>query len=338
MFNIVKKIKKNYFQLKQNLIRILVRRLFPVVLSYDNTHTVVYDKDEAINCYTDEYLLALANSGEINLAGMITSSSIAPYNQWVTDEDFERMVRQRNNLIDIARRSGLRNIPSHVRGTKGHMKRPISGRIEDTEPIGSEGSRLIVHEAKKASDKKPIVAVMCGPLTVIADAYLIDQSIVHRVIVVWFGGGINDMADYNGLTDPWAAYIVLQKFKLVQFPAILNGKGRFPYSPKVPKAKLYDLPKSPLREWMIAKEHHNGQPGNLDADAPPAISLMRADYPIRSKTVSFYKWVTRENREIPAFRNDASGKTIVITEASQKVATEEWWRALTNPKIYSDLE
>jgi hypothetical protein len=337
MHKIVKKIKKIYFQLKQNLIRILVRRFFPVVLSYDNTHTVVYDKDEAINCYTDEYLLALASAGEINLAGMITSSSIAPYNQWVTAEDFERMVRQRNDLIDSARKSGFRNIPGHVRGTKGHLKRPISGRIEDTEPIGSEGSRLIVHEAKKASDKKPIVAVMCGPLTVIADAYLIEQSIVHRVIVVWFGGGINDMADYNGITDPWAAYIVLKKIKLVQFPAMLNAKGRFPYSPKVPKTKLYDLPKSPLREWMIAKEHHNGQPGNLDADAPPAISLMRADYAIRAKRVSFSNWMTYHNREVPAFENDPSGKTIVITEASQKVATKEWWRALKNPKAFSEL-
>jgi hypothetical protein len=53
-------------------------------LPYGVSNPVIYDKDEAVDQYVDEYLLALASIGEIQLKGMITSSSIAPENRWVT--------------------------------------------------------------------------------------------------------------------------------------------------------------------------------------------------------------------------------------------------------------
>src|SRR5210317_414779 len=100
-----------WYSLKQ----LLTKKFNSVILPYDNTNPIIYDKDEAINCYTDEYLLALSSAGEIKLLALITSSSIAPYNQWVTSEDFERMLLQRAELINYARKSGFRHVPDPVR-------------------------------------------------------------------------------------------------------------------------------------------------------------------------------------------------------------------------------
>jgi hypothetical protein len=142
------------------------------------------------------------------------------------------------------------------------------------------------------------------------------------------------MADYNGWSDPWAAYIVLCRLTLVQFPT-------WQADPEVPKKKLFELPDSDFRKWMIEKRHPNGSPGGRDADAPPAIALIRQDYVRRAKKVSFSRWMEIDMfaggvRKVPAFKNDPGGKTIVVTDASKRIATEEWWRAMKNPSAWQN--
>jgi hypothetical protein len=302
-------------------------------LPYDHTNGVIYDKDEAINCYTDEFLMACASAGDLNLLLMTTSSSISPFNKWVTSADYDRMLDERNQMISHALDSGFHNVPDHVSGTKGHLVQPSSGDIAHTRPIGSEGAHRIVQEAQKAKAEKPIVAVMCGPLTVLADAYLIDPSIAHKMVVAWFGGSIMDMRGYNGPSDPWAAYIILNRFTMVQFQERTPHK-RFAYSPIVEKERLYELPDTPLRKWMINKQHPNGAPRHYDADAPPAISVMRCDYSIWIRSVEFSHWRTLSGRAIPAFKPTSRSKTWVVEKADRQIATQEWWRALKNPKAY----
>ena len=303
-------------------------------LPYDNTNPIIYDKDDHRNCYTDEYLMALASAGDIKLVGMITSSSVAPYNQWVTPENYQQFVAGRLEMVNHARKSGFSNIPNPTQGPKSYLEKPISGNIEDTKSIGSEGSWQIVAEARKATAEKPLVLVMCGPLTVAADAYLLDKNIADKMIVTWFGGRLEDMGDYNGWADGWAAYIVLKMLKLIQFPV---NKGKHSISPYVPKHQLTQLPESDLRRWMINKQHPDGSPGSCDLDAPPAISLMRKDYAIKAKHVSFSHWIHRnigESHEVPAFKEDPDAQTVIITKASRYVATKEWWRALKNLDAY----
>jgi hypothetical protein len=291
-----------------------------ITLPYDNKNPIVYDNDEVIDVYTDDYLMALASAGEIDLRGMITSSFD------------EKKKKDRVMGVRYARAAGFRHIPDPTAGAKG-LERPSSGRIEDTKPLGSPGSHVIVNEAKKAQPENPLVVIMGGPLTVVADAYLLDQSVAENLIVAWLGGTMTDMADYNGWADPWAAYIVLQRLKLVQFPAVATGKHA---APVVPKPRLYELPESDLRQWMIAKQGPTGTlPDDRDVDAPPAIALMRGDYVQEVKTVSFSHWITRKEREQPAFKDDPEGTAIVVTKASRTVATEEWWRAMKNPAAWA---
>lgn len=308
-----------------------------VVLPYDHTNPAIYVKDDAINCYTDDYMMALASAGDIILVGMVTSSSVAPFNHMVTSEDYERFVAQRAEGIRHARNSGFRNIPDPVRGPKGHLEKPASGKIEATQPIGSEGSWLVVNEARKTTPAKPLLLVVGTGLTVAADAYLLDPSIADKVVVAWLGGRASGMADYDGWSDAWAAFVVLQKLSLVQFPA-------WQAEPHVPKSKLTELPDTALRRWMISKQHSHWktptgqlQPGSSDGDAPPAISMMRKDYVMQASRVSFRRWTINHGHELPVFKKDPNGRALVVTCADGRVATEEWWRALKNPAAYNAL-
>ena len=135
------------------------------------------------------------------------------------------------------------------------------------------------------------------------------------------------MMRYNGWTDPWAAYIVLEKFQMVQFP-------EWQALPEVQKSRLYELPDTELRQWMIDKQNWNGQPGSTDPDVAPAISLMRNDYVYRAQRVSFSHWGIENERQGPFFQPNPRGRALIITGASKKVATEEWWRAFKNPRAY----
>ncbi len=297
---------------------------------------MVFDKDDVLNCYTEEYLYSLASAGDIQLVGIVTSTSVAPHNSWVSPDDYDRFVALRKELVQKARRSGFHNLPDPVRGPRTSLARPASGRVEDTVPLETDGSRLIIEEGLKATPERPLVLVLCGPLTVAANAVLLEPRISDRVVAAWFGGSHVDMADYNGWADAWAAHVVLRRLQLVQFPARKRG-GDFSTSPVVPKARLRELPETELRAWMIAKQHPNGQPGSVDADAPPAISLSRPDYVLGVRRVSPGGGVSfslGEERDLPAFRDDPLGRALVVERASRATATEEWWRALGNPEAY----
>lgn len=235
-------------------ITVLIGKLADI--PYNHTSPVIYDNDETIDVYTDEYLMALSSLGEINLLAFITSSSIEPFNKWVSDEDFNRFIKERNYGLMAAKESGFKNIPKHIIGTKGHLKRPKSDRIEDTIPIASEGSHFIVQEANKCSPEKPLVLIMGGPLTIAADAFLLDNQIKDKIIVAWLGGRFEDMGAYNGQVDPWASYIVMEKLDLILFPENIGRE----MSPHIEKEQLSKLSPSMLRDWMISKRHPNGMP------------------------------------------------------------------------------
>ncbi len=302
-------------------------------LPYDHPCPVIYDNDTVIDVYTDEYLMALASAGDIHLVGMVTSSSVTPYNPAVPPEDFEsdappsatrlNFVVNRAHGVALARQSGFRHLPDPVHGVKGHLVRPPAGRIEDTVPLGSPGSDLIVRTAREATPDRPLVVVMGGQLTVAVDAYLLDPNIADRMVLAWLGGTAQGMNNYNGGADRWACYIALKRLRLVQF---LQDVG----DPRVPKARLHELPDTPLRAWMLAKQHPtNALPDERDADGQPAIALMRSDYVKATKRVTFGYW-----DEVPFFRDDPSGQAIIVTDADPDIATEEWWRAMKNPKAW----
>jgi hypothetical protein len=297
-----------------------------IILPYDNTNPVMYDNDWT-NDYVDWYLMALASAGDINYRGISTSSSVPPYNKYMTAEGLALQVEKRQEIVRRGKNSGFRNIPEPLPGTKGNLIKSDSGRIEDTRPLDSLGSRRIVEEAGKATSAKPLVVCVGGPLTAAADAYLLDNSIADKMVVAWLDNHNKGMTGFNGWSDGWAAFIVLERLRLVQFTVQSNP---FAY---VPKSRLHTLPDTEAREYMIAIEPDVVAPEG-DADGPPAISLMRPDYVQSAKRVSFGGWTTRDGHEMPLFKNDLNGRAIVVTAVDRKIATEEWWRAMENPAAW----
>ena len=296
------------------------------VLPYDHTHPVIYDNDWT-NDYVDWYLMALASVGDINYAGISTSSSIPPYNKHMTAEHLDKQVTRRLRMVEIGRESGFRNIPEPVAGTKGHLRKPASGKITDTKPLDSLGSRQIIEQAHKTSKDRPLVVCVGGPLTAVADAYLLDRSIAGKIIVAFLDSYNYGMSGFNGWSDGWAAYIVLQKLRLVQF------QGRSTMVAHIPKQRLLELPDSPARAFMIASTPDVAAPEG-DADGPPAISLMRPDFIKKVDHVSFRAWKKRDGHEMPLFKKDPESRSILVTEVNRDVATEEWFRALKNPRAW----
>jgi hypothetical protein len=302
------------------------------VLPYDHTNPVIYDNDCHCDVYTDEILFALSSAGELDVRGFITTT---PANPAVTQETYELDCVSREEMIRMARNSGMKNVPPHFRGPSRALEKPESEKIEDTSAIDTPGSRLIVQEAQKASAERPLVLVMGGPLTVAADAFLLDNSIADKVVISWLGGNFDDMNDgYNGWIDPWAAYIVIQKMRLVQFP---GGYGM----PDTPKSDFEQLPNSVLRQWMIDKRlpHVNPLPESLnkDWDGQPVISMLRKDYVLEMKKVVFSHFIVcPDGSRMPAFREVAEGNAIVVTQASESVATEEWWKAMSSTAAWGD--
>lgn len=57
-----------------------------------------------------------------------------------------------------------------------------------SEPVESEGARLIVREAMK-DDPRPLFVTFLGPLTDMATALLMEPRIADRLTVIWIGGG-----------------------------------------------------------------------------------------------------------------------------------------------------
>lgn len=129
-------------------------------------------------------------------------------------------------------------------GADRPLERPASGKVEDTAPVKSPGTDLLVAEASKATLEKPLVVIVGGPLCTVASAYLTDPSIADRMVVM-----MTDLDGYNG-SDPWANYIVATRCKLVNFGANPLWWPQRPEPPVMPPTRFDTLPDTPVTREM----------------------------------------------------------------------------------------
>lgn len=300
---------------------------------YTRRCPVIFDQDDHLNGYTAEYLMALASAGEIDLRAIVVG------NLW-PETDPDEVLAGHASHVEAARRSGLRNLPEILAGAFCPLKRPGSSQPEDTVPMDTPGARKILNEARQATPENPLLVVTAGHLTSVASALLLDPRIAPCLVVAAALGQADDMGDYNGLMDSWAAYIVLRQVRYVQFPAGISP-------PRVPKRRFQRLPPTEFRQGLIDKRTpYAGPKEETDVDAAPAISLMRPDYVVRARRVAFSHWVARAVRNIPGrstaeypvFKPDPAGTAWVVTRARDGIATREFWRGLRNPKAWHTPE
>ena len=216
------------------------------LLPVDERNPILLANDGASDNWQGEYAVLLANGGGPKLAGIIVSSS-PPW------PDIETNVDGWRGLVAAARASGLRGIPDPTSSIGAPLVRPASGQILDTAPNRSEGARLILETSTALSvPYRPLVVVTGGRLTDVADAYLMDQTVPERVVVVSSLGTITDtggaMGQPNGEMDPWADAIVSAHFRFVQVSAYYDQLT------DVPTSRLADLPGNALGAWIAAKQ------------------------------------------------------------------------------------
>lgn len=292
-------------------------------LPYDRTNPVFYDNDYA-NDYVDWYLMSLASAGEIRYVGISTSSSVAPYNEHITDKFYREQLAARRDIVVRGRAAGLRNVPTPLTGTRGHLEKPASGRIEDTRPLDSPGTRALIAHAHRASPAKPLVVQLGGPATLLASAYLTDPRIADKIIVAWNDNFPKNLQSYNGWADGWAATIVVQRLNVVYFPALYDLQF-----PRLSKDWIRgNLAESPAKEYMMNLVVDPANDGDGDGDGMPAVALMRPDYVVQTRRMSFVGTRVHRGHEIPHFGTDRNGNILVATGKVGAVATAEYQRAL----------
>ena len=170
------------------------------------------------------------------------------------------------------------------------------------------------------------------PLTNLADAYLIDHSVVDRVVVVATLGELGNpnatMNGPNGDLDPWAGWIVAQKYRYVQVSAYYDQTG------DVLDADLNRLAAERARRLD-------------DGTSSPRFTRSRRR-PIRSRC---WPWRCRsswsrvqrsspdtsvafDDMQGPPLRPDDAGNAWVVTKIDAPLAATHLWEMLTNPTTF----
>ena len=198
---------------------------------------IIYDNDWWTDVPDAVYLWIKASRGECSLRGNIVSRDMWEWQNGYTFK-IDEGLKDCKDLLAHARASGLKNIPDPTIGSNEALRRPESGKIEDTSYQRNPGSDLIVDEAMKASPTKPLLIFCGGPCTTVAVAYLTKPEIADRVIVFQIDGGA-----YNG-KDAWSWQIVEQRFRFVNW-----ARGYFwPQLGKWDTKKFDSLPQKPIFE------------------------------------------------------------------------------------------
>lgn len=286
---------------------------------------IIYDNDWWFDVFDNNYLWAQASLGAADLRGNIVTRDM-----WDWDKGYlypmQKCVDDAGKALKLARDSGLKNIPDVTLGSDRVLTRPESGRIEDTVPQPTPGSRLIAAEAMKASPEKPLLVIVGGPQTTVANALLTNPEIAPNLIV--FNLMVSSF-NYNG-KDGWSAYIVAKKTRYVDW-----GGGQFWDRDSVFRAEHFEvLPDNPFTEDMKRFIKTNlGRANQLGDGAPlvwlfqpkcwTGVEIRRAEFEGRALVF----------RPVP---DGGTGDVLVIPKATTdlKGSREEFFRVLTNPKLF----
>jgi len=296
-------------------------------LPVDERNPVIIANDSVTDNWTGEYAMLLANSGGPPLAGIIVNPS--PY--W---PDLAANVAGWSDLVTAARASGLRNIPDATGSAADPLVRPADGKIESTTPNTSAGAKLILEVSARLSlPWRPVVVVTGSRLTDVADAYLMDHTVADRVVVVSaLGGeanGTSVMGWPNGELDPWADWIVGQRFRYIQV------NGYYDQLNDVTTAKAADLPDNALGAWMAAK-------------LPTVLQIPMSSDQIGVLSVGIPAFVTAVGRAAvdpnaafdaatgPPLLEQTDGSAWVVPSCDTAMAGDRLWKMLMDPRTFGE--
>lgn len=291
------------------------------LLPLSRAYPVWYDNDDTRDSYSLEHGMVSASGGLLKLVGISTSSSIQPYNQYVSSAEMDNFQRWRNDEIVAGRQSGLVGIPDQVPVNKGNL---VAGpgastaqMIDNTAPANLPAATAILayvaNPANGVTPTNPLLICCGGPLTIPADVYVRNRAIADRIIVVWLGSNTNDNRGFNGWADAWAGVVCTSRLKMCIFPLDFGG-GPANTTPLTPKSWIEeDIPASPLKDLMRAKVHPTQGALPFDGDAPPLLMVMEPSYVTSVQRKRFSGLIGFDGKSVPTFQNDAAGNLYVVT-------------------------
>jgi hypothetical protein len=297
------------------------------LLPVDERNPVILDNDAWEDDWSGEYLALFANSGGPRVVGIIASAS--PY--W-TDANYN--ATGWGKLVAAARASGLQNIADVTMSDGLPLVRPADGQIDKTVANNSAGAQLIVKKSRDLSTpSRPLVVLCAVPLTNLADAYLIDHSVVDRVVVVSALGELRaplaTMDGPNGDLDAWSNWIVAQKYR-----TYVQVSSYYPQANDVTTDDLTRLPNNALGNWMRDKQ-------------PKIYTIPQASDQIVVLSVALPNFVTEvqraspdisvafDNMQGPPLKPDPAGNAWVVTKIDSTLAATKLWEMLLAPGTFA---
>lgn len=291
------------------------------LLPVDERNPMLLVNDGVFDNWQGEYAILLASSGGPKLAGIVVGTS--PNSSKIDDN-----IRGWRQLVKAAHDSGLSEIPEPRASIGDKLERPANGQIEATNPNFSEGALLINELSKELSlPYRPLVVVTGGRLTDVADAYLIDPTVVERTVVVSSLGTATDtggvMSDPNGEMDPWADLIVTSRFRFVQVSAFYDQRM------DVPASRFAELPDNALGRWIQAK-----QPQIWDlpkaADQVAVLAVGLPTFAAAVDRVSAAPILAADATAGPELLSAPNGASWLVRRCSGEEAGKRFWQALAD--------
>jgi len=289
------------------------------LLPVDERSAVVVVNDGARDNWQGEYAALLASTGQLKFAGLVVNSTF----EYASIDTNVTGYRQ---MLSAARDSGMRHLPDVTASIAPVLARPASGVIEDTVPNRSEGARLILEAAAAHGTRvHPLAISTGGALTDVADAYLMDPSLVERAVVVASLGQTDGEGastfDPNGGRDSWATFIVTSRMRLVQV------NGYYDQLLDVPEERVSELPDNAFGRWMAEKR-------------PDILSIVLACDQISVLAVAlpwFAASVTQlrvDDADSSSLIPDAAGQIWHVAQTNSERSRSEIWARLKDPSTF----
>jgi hypothetical protein len=289
------------------------------------SNSVIVINDGPRDNWHGEYAVLLSQRGGPPLAGIVVVAG----GMWF---DLDSNLAGWQEFVTVARASGLAGVPDPVRSASPALARPTDDNVDSTTPNDSEGARFIVETSRRlATPARPLVVTTGCRLTDVADAYLIDRTVVDRVVVVASLGTVASNAESvarmgvpNGEMDPWANAIVAEKFRYVQVSAYYD------HTLDLPTDRLAELPANSFGDRMRDK-----RPDILGtALASDQIAVIAVGLP------TFVRRVVRHSAgewdgNVLTLTPDEGGNIWLVTESDGAAATARLWELLGDPEIFS---
>lgn len=310
----------------------------PIFTDFFNARAHIIDNDILDDAHTIEVALAAGSSGLMNLKAILISRPVTYEEKWnaVVQQAWGAMLRT------AAIKDGFANVPPIYPGaplkTTFDQRIPPSRRVEDTVPFKTPAAYKIVEEALKCTPRNPLVVIVGGRATCVADAWLIDPTIADKVIVAEYldyVGGDGKLPGYNIHEDMWAANIVLKNFRVLgAFSARIYDYAPVVHLDAASDADRDKMPGTHLKEVMCLKSHPLLKEKHADGDGHAA-ALLHAGFGLidNYKTWSYDRY---EDGQV-YLKPDADGDIVKVGQyTSLADVTKAWWAVFTAPGVFSD--